>query len=86
MILMTRNQWKCDTNRPAWEARSGDGSAPTRVPGLARAYSTRRPDGIAMQESSPLRRAAVARDAGICPVFLPVGGDTPLLYALGHRL
>ena len=87
MIIMSNNQWKCDSNQPAWAARGEDCSAERRVEGLARAYQQVAPDVLGIQEASVrmnellMRRMTSFSHEG-APVHyeLITGGDTPLLY------
>ena len=88
MILMSNNQWKCDTNRPAWIAMGEDCSAEGRVGGLVRAYKEILPDVIGLQEVSmhmedlmmQQLRSFTAEDGSSVHYDLITGGDTPILY------
>ena len=88
MIIMTNNQWKCDTNLPAWQGKGEDCSAEGRIDGLVRAYCQVVPDVICLQEVSMhmedlmmtrLRSIAWGEDR-TARYDLITGGDTPLLY------
>ena len=88
MILMSNNQWKCDSNKPAWEAMGLDCSAEGRVGGLIRAYKEILPDVMGLQEVSV--HMADLFMAELENVLLPdgtsakyeyiSGGDTPIVY------
>lgn len=80
--LMSNNQWRCDENLPAWEARGEDCGAETREKGFARVYLETKPDAIGFQEVSPLmldRLMRELKDAGL-PYAALWGRDTPILY------
>ena len=93
MILMSNNQWKCDTNRPAWIAMGEDCSAEGRVGGLVRAYKEILPDVIGLQEVSmhtedlmmQQLRSFTAEDGSSVHYDLITGGDTLLqcMYYMG---
>ena len=86
MILMSNNQWKCDTNK--WRDIGDDCSAEARVGGLVRAYKEVMPDVLGLQEVSEhmadlmmaelqcidLGDGKTARYSHIS------GGDTPIVY------
>ena len=89
MILMSNNQWKCDTNKPAWEEKGLDCSAEGRVGGLLRAYKEVMPDVLGLQEVSvhmadlfmaELEHVALP-DGTVAKYEYVSGGDTPI-----HRL
>lgn len=87
MILMSSNQWKCDLNVLAWEARGEDCSAEARVDGLARVYRQVAPDVLGIQEASVRmnellmqRMTAFAHGGETARYALITGGDTPILY------
>jgi len=80
--IMSHNVWKCDRNRPEWEAVGEDCSAVTRAKGMVRVYTETLPDIIGCQEMS----FAMA-DEIICGLAkqgqryaLLWSRDTPVLY------
>ncbi len=88
MILLSNNQWKCDKNKPAWEAMGLDCSSEGRVGGLLRAYSEIGADVIGLQEVS-LRMAELMMeemkeftlaDGSVAEYEYISGGDTPIVY------
>lgn len=52
--LMSNNVWNNDPNRPAWEEKGMDCSAPARAPALVEIYAGLEPDVIGMQEMTNL--------------------------------
>ena len=90
MIIMSNNQWKCDFNLPAWEARGEDCSAEARVKGFVRAYTAILPDLAGLQEVSTHMGELMMKE--LSEVRLPdgtsaryeyiTGGDTPLFYRI----
>ncbi len=80
--LMSHNQWKCDHNSPAWEAKGLDCSASTRVRGFVRVYRDTQPDIIGCQEVSATMADKLIRylaEDGQKYALL-WGRDTPILY------
>ncbi len=88
MILLSNNQWKCDTNKEAWEAMGMDCSAEGRVGGLLRAYGEIGADIIGLQEVSlhmadlmmrEMREMTLA-DGSVAKYEYVSGGDTPIVF------
>lgn len=80
--LMSHNQWKCDNNLPAWEAKGLDCSASARVRGFVRVYRDTQPDVIGCQEVSATMADKLVRylaEDGQKYALL-WGRDTPILY------
>ena len=80
--LMSHNQWKNDTNTPAWEEKGLDCSAPVRVRGFIRVYRDTMPDIIGCQEVSAVMADCLiryAQEEGLRYALL-WGRDTPILY------
>lgn len=88
MILMSNNQWKRDTNHPAWAQIGEDCSAECRVKGLVRAYRQALPHVIGLQEVSMHMTDLMMQEMRIFQTEngetihydLITGGDTPILY------
>lgn len=80
--LMSHNQWKCDSNLPAWEANGWDCSASTRVRGYAEVYKELQPDIIGCQEVSFAMADYLVRYTGELGMRYALlwGRDTPILY------
>lgn len=80
--IMSHNLWKCDHNRPEWEAKGNDCSAATRAKGMVRVYTETKPDIIGCQEMSSVMADEIIRglaDQGQRYALL-WGRDTPILY------
>ena len=80
--IMSHNVWKCDANRPEWEARGEDCSAVARVAGMVRVYTETKPDIIGCQEMSFVMADEIIRglaDKGERYSLL-WGRDTPIIY------
>lgn len=83
--IMSNNQWRCDENKPWWQARGLDCSAETRERGFVRFYLETAPDILALQEVSPLmleKLLVFAQEAGLDYAAV-WGRDTPILYRRG---
>lgn len=86
MILMSNNQWKCDTNK--WRDIGDDCSAEARVGGLVRAYKEVMPDVLGLQEvSEHMAELMMAQlkcvdlgDGKTARYSYISGGDTPIVY------
>ena len=80
--IMSNNQWKCETNRPAWEAMGMDCSPAVRERGFVRMYSELLPDLIGGQEiSAPMADKLMCyMSEAQMPYSLLWGRDTPIIY------
>ena len=80
--IMSHNVWKCDSNRPEWEAKGEDCSAIVRAKGMVRVYTETCPDIIGCQEMSFVMADEIIR--GLAEqgqrYALLWGRDTPILY------
>ena len=80
--LMSRNQWKCDKNQPAWEEKGMDCSGEHREKGFVRLYGETMPDIVGIQEISGKMAEYMMMglaDAGLADSLI-WGKDTPILY------
>ena len=80
--LMSHNQWKCDSNLPAWEEQGLDCSAEVRERGFVRVFRDTMPDVIGCQEVSAHMADLMIRylrEEGMRYALL-WGRDTPIVY------
>lgn len=80
--LMSHNQWKCDSNLPAWEEKGLDCSGAVRERGFARVFRDTMPDVIGCQEVSGEMADQMIRclaEDGLRYALL-WGRDTPIVY------
>ncbi len=80
--LMSHNQWKCDSNLPAWEEQGLDCSAEVRERGFVRVFRDTMPDVIGCQEVSGTMADLMIRymqEEGMRYALL-WGRDTPIVY------
>lgn len=88
MILMSNNQWKCDSNKEAWIKMGEDCSAEGRVGGLVRAYTEIMPDVLGLQEVSEHMAGLMMQklahidlgDGQVARYSYISGADTPIVY------
>ena len=80
--IMSNNQWACDKNLPAWEAKGEDCSAEHREKEFAKIYAELLPDAIGFQEVSPTMLDRLMRELQALGVRYAAlwGRDTPILY------
>lgn len=80
--IMTHNQWKADSNLPAWQEKGFDCSSRVRTKGFARVYGDTLPDMIGAQEVSPKMAGDLIEHIAELGLNYAIlwGRDTPIFY------
>ena len=80
--IMTHNQWKADSNLPAWQEKGFDCSSRVRTQGFARVYNDLLPDIIGAQEVSAKMAEDIMEHLTSIGLNYAVlwGRDTPIFY------